>query len=180
MTRPTGMQPPMVNSTPTDRWEFVHKGISMYSKILVPLDGSELSEAVLAHVRVIARCMNAAVLLVRVPVVMPYDYNVVDPELITALEANAKAEIQAYLEKTSAALQAEGFRVSYRVGEGLVAETLLAVAEEEQCDLICMSTHGRSGIARMVMGSVADRVVHGAKAPVLLVRPAAPAKAGAG
>ena len=143
----------------------------MYRKILVPLDGSELSETVLPHVGAIAKCMNAAVILVRVPVVLPYDYNIVDPELITTLEVNAKAEIQAYLEKQVAALQADGVRASFIVGEGLVAETLLSIADSEQCDLICMSTHGRSGFARMLMGSTADRVVHGAKAPVLLVRP---------
>ena len=57
----------------------------MYTKILVPLDGSELSEAVLPHVRTIAKCMDAEVLLVRVPVVLPYDYNIVDPDLIASL-----------------------------------------------------------------------------------------------
>jgi len=146
----------------------------MYSKILVPLDGSELSEAVLAHVRTIAKCMNAAVLLVRVPVLMPYDYNIIDPELISSLEANAKAEIQTYLEKQVAALQAEGINARMFIGEGLVADTLLSLADSEQCDLIAMSTHGRSGFARMLMGSVADKVVHGAKIPVLLIRPMAP------
>jgi len=146
----------------------------MYNKILVPLDGSPLSEEVLTHVRAIARCMNAQVLLVRVPVVMPYDYNIVDAELISTLEANARVEIQTYLEKMTASLAAEGIRVSYLIGEGLVAETLLAIADSEECDLICMSTHGRSGLARMLMGSVADRVVHGAIAPVLLIRPNAP------
>ncbi|MBI5877663.1 MAG: universal stress protein [Chloroflexi bacterium] len=145
----------------------------MYSKILVPLDGSELSEAVLAHVRTIARCMNAEVLLVRVPVVLPYDYNIIDPELISSLEANAKSEIQAYLEKQVALLQAEGINARMFVGEGLVADTLLQLADSERCDLICMSTHGRSGFARLLMGSVADKVVHGAKIPVLLIRPLA-------
>ncbi len=149
----------------------------MYSKILVPLDGSELSEAVLPHVRTIAKSMGAEVLLVRVPVVLPYDYNIIDPELIASLEANAKTEIQAYLEKQVAALQADGIKVSMRIGEGLVADTLLELVESEHCDLIAMSTHGRSGFARLLMGSVADKVVHGAKAPVLLVRPAVQAEA---
>jgi nucleotide-binding universal stress UspA family protein len=61
--------------------------------------------------------------------------------------------------------------VATRVTDGYVAEAILDYAEQNKIDLIAMSTHGRSGVRRMLLGSTADRVVHGAKMPVLLVRP---------
>ena len=61
--------------------------------------------------------------------------------------------------------------VATSVTDGYVAEAILDFAEQNNIDLIAMSTHGRSGMRRMLLGSTADRVVHGAKMPVLLVRP---------
>ncbi|HNB35488.1 MAG TPA: universal stress protein, partial [Anaerolineales bacterium] len=57
------------------------------------------------------------------------------------------------------------------VQEGAVPETILAVADETHADMIAMSTHGRTGVSRWLMGSVADRVVHYAHIPVMLIHP---------
>jgi nucleotide-binding universal stress UspA family protein len=68
-------------------------------------------------------------------------------------------------------LEREGLRVTYLLRDGIVAETILEVAEIERADLIAMSTHGRTGILRLLLGSVAEQVVHHSKIPVMLIRP---------
>jgi nucleotide-binding universal stress UspA family protein len=76
-----------------------------------------------------------------------------------------------YLQGQVAQLQAQSLRVRSLVLEGQVAETILHFVREEHIDLIAMSTHGRSGLARMVIGSVADEIVRRSHLPVLLVHP---------
>jgi nucleotide-binding universal stress UspA family protein len=70
-------------------------------------------------------------------------------------------------------LESEGLRTTYLLREGLVAETILDAAEVMQADLIAMSTHGRTGMLRLLLGSVAEQVVHQSKIPVMLIRPEA-------
>ncbi|MBI5876837.1 MAG: universal stress protein [Chloroflexi bacterium] len=124
----------------------------MYPTILVPLDGSELAETILPVARDLARRSHAPLLLLR----------------IAARGANTEAA--AYLHKQASALQAAGCEAATVVRSGPVAETILAHADEVRADLIAMSTHGRGGLSRVVMGSVADRVVRGGRMPVVLVR----------
>jgi len=78
---------------------------------------------------------------------------------------------QKYLEKVDARLSAKGLDVKVRIVSGDPAGKVIEVAREEKTDLIAMSTHGRSGIARWVMGSVADKILHESKIPMWLVRP---------
>ena len=67
-------------------------------------------------------------------------------------------------------LKAAGFKASTLLRVGSVAEVILGVAEELDVDVIAMSTHGRTGPARWLLGSIAERVVHNSKVPVLLIR----------
>lgn len=142
----------------------------MYRKMLVPLDGSELAECVLPHVKEIASgCGIGKVVLLRVVEPIP-------PEAPPALdfEAFQKAGLKAaekYLAKIKTRLSKEGLKVEAKVVTGRPAEIVTDFAQREKVDLIALATHGRSGISRWVFGSVADKLVRSSSAPVLLIRP---------
>jgi nucleotide-binding universal stress UspA family protein len=148
----------------------------MYRKILVPLDGSELAEKVLPHAEAIARCMGAEIILFRNPV---YAYEttatIASPYRRAPLplpdeREEALKEATAYLNKVKFGLSMRGFHVSTVVKEGAPAEAIILFAREAGVDLIAMSTHGRTGLSRVVFGSVAEEVLRGAGKPVLLIR----------
>jgi nucleotide-binding universal stress UspA family protein len=147
----------------------------MYKKILVPLDGSDLAEAVVPHARAVAQSLGAEIVLLRVLVAHIPDHpptmGQFFPDAIAREEELAQQHIQEYLERVAMPLQASGIRVSCKIRAGRVADAILDIADESGVDLIAMSTHGRSGLSRWLIGSVANKVVHGTKVPVLIVRP---------
>lgn len=143
----------------------------MYTKILVPLDGSEFAEAALAHARALAGCTGAEIVLLRVVSQPMHAYLASDPVLYSSLQEDTATECEDYLEHVAADLRAEGFRVTTETGTGPIAETILEFAQAAGADLIAMSTHGRSALARWFIGSTADKVVRAATLPVLLTRP---------
>ncbi len=143
----------------------------MYKKILVPLDGSEFAEAVLPHVRELALCTGAEIVLLRVAVRPMYTGAASEPPSTVAALNESDQEPAAYLERVAGELREQGLKVTTEVCTGPVAETILEYAEGVHADLVAMSTHGRSGLARWFIGSVADKVVRAAKLPVLLARP---------
>ena len=147
----------------------------MCKKILVPLDTSPLSETALPHARALAQLMQAEIVLVCVADFQHHDYTVLDPSHAERMNAEAERTRQAlqdYLDHTARTLKAEGFNISIELrADRHVANTLLTVADDIQADVIVMSTHGRSGLTRWLIGSVADKIVHGAKVPVLLIHP---------
>jgi nucleotide-binding universal stress UspA family protein len=75
-----------------------------------------------------------------------------------------------YLKSISERLSGKGIKSTYEVVTGDPADKIVEYAEDEKVSLIAMSTHGRTGLARWVLGSVADKVLHGARMPILLVR----------
>jgi nucleotide-binding universal stress UspA family protein len=145
----------------------------MFKKILVPLDSSSMAEAALPLARNLAECFGAemVVLHVNTPMVMQY----YAPEMLTMvaeLEQTARIEANTYIHHTAASLMDRGIKASAVMkDDATAANAILDYADHNGVDLIAMSTHGRSGIGRWLLGSVADKVVHGAKMPVLLVRP---------
>ncbi len=141
----------------------------MYKRILVPLDGSELSEKALSHARAVAKGLGAQVVLLRVIVFPTRDFDVTPP-MEEAVSGEVIAETKRYLEYHAGNLRRTGIAVTTFVERGRVADTIIDFTEAQQIDLIVMSTHGRTGAARWIIGSVADRVVHSAHVPVLLVR----------
>ena len=144
----------------------------MYKKILVPLDGSTLAEAVLPHVQALAKSEGAEIVLLSVPVTPSLDYLERTPGLATQIIEESEKETEAYLTAEVAKLIGEGNKkVSHIMREGPIPEMILQVADEVHADMIAMSTHGRSGIQRWLMGSVADRVVNHAHIPVMLIHP---------
>ncbi len=148
----------------------------MYQKILVPLDGSDLSGCALEHVRTIAKGCNvpAVVLLnVETPIIYAFgDYDVyLTADVIDRAETDYKAWANGYLDKMAKELQKEGINARGDLLEGNVAENILDYAVKNGVDLIIMSTHGRSGPARWALGSVADRVIRHSTVPVMAISP---------
>ena len=76
-----------------------------------------------------------------------------------------------YINTKMEELKKDHIKVSVVTQDGAVPDTILAVAEETHADMIAMSTHGRTGMKRWLLGSVADRVVHHAHIPVMLIHP---------
>ena len=147
----------------------------MYKKILVPLDGSELAECVLPHVESIAHgCSVKEVVLIRVvesfnPTSSGEGF-ILSEETVKNIDSQNKTEAQNYLAKFASKLNYEGVNVHSELLGGKAAETISEYATNNEVDLIVIATHGRSGISRWVMGSVADRVLRSACVPVLMVR----------
>ncbi|GIL14981.1 MAG: universal stress protein [Chloroflexota bacterium] len=147
----------------------------MYKKILVPLDGSELAEQALPQVSQLAGCMGAQVVLLRVPGESVYSYLVPDPDIAVEMRHDIETAAQVYLDEIASEFRVMNLAVSTLVVWGApVPDTIIQVARQIEADLIVMSTHGRGGVARLVIGSVADDVVRHAPVPVLLVRPNIP------
>ena len=145
----------------------------MYKKILVPLDGSELAECSLSHVKAIATgCSVPEVVLLRVVEPLPGE-GMIAAELGEEWQNNANKNMlgtaKTYLEKISDDLKRAGISVSTAIIEGFAADEILDFAKKNNVDLIIMSTHGRSGVARWAFGSVADRVVRHAAVPVMAI-----------
>jgi nucleotide-binding universal stress UspA family protein len=128
----------------------------VYKRILVPLDGSELAERALAHAVCVARCVKSALDLVRVVPMAPHSVDAAGA--VSDMEPEVD-EAEEYLAGIAGRLRDEDLKVNTEVRRGDVAEELLEHAAACGCDLIVMSTHGRSGIARWVYGSIADRVL---------------------
>ena len=145
------------------------------AEILVPLDGSPLAEAALAPASAIAGLFGAELLLVQVvwplsagsllPVPLPSGY---DTEVLGV----ERKETQRYLDGLANDLRDRGVGVRATVVVGHnVAEALLELAHPQRIDLVAIATHGRGGIQRLILGSVADKLIRGAGPPVLVVRP---------
>jgi nucleotide-binding universal stress UspA family protein len=147
----------------------------MYQRIMAPLDGSDLAECTLGHLESIAKAFQPReIILVRV--VVPIAWSPVTTEFgptpseIGAMEDREKRVSAAYLAGFKQRLIPLSIPVKVEVLYGKAAETLVGYAKDNGIDLIVMSSHGRSGISRWVMGSVADRVVRASAVPVLLVK----------
>lgn len=153
----------------------------MFSKILVPLDGSELSEKALSMAQNLASSSNASLHLLQVISLRP----VLDArrgmggESITVIEmaqdaARQLIEVQTtrgkeYLQAIAAQLQKAGIQVTTAIREGAADENIVEYAKEQEIDVIVMSTHGRSGFKRFFLGSVTDRVIRAGTTPVLVL-----------
>ncbi len=143
----------------------------MKRKILIPLDGSPFAERVLAFVRGLAKPSTTDLIFVHVAQPNPY-YTVVTPDAIHTVDITDWQErANQYMNRITEEVRAEGYTVSAMITEGDVASAICDMAETQEADLIAMTTHGRSGIEKWVLGSVADRVVRSAQQPVFLVRP---------
>ena len=149
----------------------------MYQSIMVPLDGSELAERALPCAEELARFTGATLHLVRVvePPATWSGASLAAPAylLVDAYDNILRAETDAattYLERLRGRIAATGAPVQAERLDGTVAAALLDYERTAGIDLVVMCSHGRSGLARFALGSVAERLLRHGSAPVLLVR----------
>ncbi len=151
----------------------------MYRTILVAVDLSEGSDLVLKHASAIARAVGARVVALHVTE-PPYPTHLwygplaaKDAELFQVVAKRereaAKEALEERLAKARGELR-EGVTSEARVVSGFPAETILEEAKRSEADLIVLGTHGRRGLSHVILGSIAERVVRTATAPVLTVR----------
>jgi nucleotide-binding universal stress UspA family protein len=153
----------------------------MYRRILITLDGSQLAEQVLPHVKAlidgragihlyllsVAQVIDLAAASAMVYPMAVYPGEPFDE---AAERRRVEDELGNYLRGIAMDLKQAGVEASSEVRFGNPAEEIIQYAHDIKADLIAMCTHGRSGFARWAYGSVADRVLHTAACPVLLVR----------
>ncbi len=142
----------------------------MYKRAIVPLDGSQLAEGIVSFILGIAGPLDLEVVLLRV--VTPVIPHVVEGSRyveLDDLEARA-TEAREYLAPIAAELAVRGVRVRTEVRRGEPVSEILACARAVDADLIAMTTHGRSGLGRLLFGSVAEAVLRQADVPVFLMR----------
>jgi len=140
-------------------------------RILVPLDGSVRAERVLPAVTPIAQALGSEVILFQVPIVYVSGWLTGEWFLpVQGVLASAEQDAQVYLSYMATQLKQQSINASTATEIGGVAESIIGYAEANHVDLIAMCTHGRTGLRRWTLGSVADRVLRASSVPVLLVR----------
>ena len=147
----------------------------MYTKIMVPLDGSELAECALPHAEAIASRFGAKVMLVsvteRIQGYRPVpEYSGAGERLVPEASGKMDAQGQKYLDRIARGLEEKGIKTQTEIMMGNPAEELTIYAKAEKADLIIMASHGRSGPSKWAHGSVAEKVLRSSLTPVLLVR----------
>lgn len=141
-----------------------------YQKMLVPLDGSEPAEKVLVYAKELAARLDLELSLLYVCTKEEYQVLPMHRSYVERLAEQVKAQTAAVLAGIGGASKSKAVQVTGRVTVGYPAEEILRYADENKIDMILMATHGRSGVKRWVLGSVADKVLRASKLPVLLVR----------
>lgn len=147
----------------------------MYEKIMIPLDGSELAECVMPHLDALlddSKEMIKEVVLIAVvkPLISYNSQYYIDPEIVKESESAKVASAREYLDRIAENFKDKAQRIRTEILVGPVTELLIDYAEENSIDLVIIATHGRSGVTRWVMGSVADKILKSINAPVLMIR----------
>lgn len=142
-------------------------------RVAVPLDGSEMAEEVLPHVEKLAQLLSLEVVLLRVVRMVPWAYGAHErvPMDTTDIEAAMGAEARDYLNAVVSRFTAKGIRCRCEVLHGVPWDKIATFAGSASDMMVAISTHGRSGISRLVLGSVADMLIRTLETPILVVRP---------
>jgi len=156
----------------------------LYQKIMLTNDGSEVAALAISHAATVAKGAGAPVVVVQVvdsvaqlisrmtPMIEPVPSGEMTVELAEDIERAQREAADANLAQVKGQLEAQGVQdVTTHIATGPAGDAIIDAASELGCDLIVMATHGRSGIGRVLLGSVADHVVRHASQAVLLVRP---------
>src|SRR5919197_4522264 len=148
----------------------------MFQQIMVPLDGSELAERALPCAERLGVATGATLHLVHVvelapPLTWPFAPAYLPGSVYDDVVAQETQQATAYLDKMRERVAASGVHVRTEQMVGYAAATLLDYERDVGIDLVVMCSHGRTGLARLALGSVAERLLHHGTAPVLLVRP---------
>ncbi len=138
-----------------------------FKRILVPLDGSKTSEAILPKIEELAPVLKASICLLQVV----YVQTILDMDRTEIQEALVR-EADDYLRRIEERVKAKGLKVESYVRYDDNAEEILAHSDKKDIDLIMMSTHGRSGVKRWLLGSIAEKILRHATKPIFLIRQA--------
>ena len=153
----------------------------MYSRILVPLDGSKLAEKALPHAQGLAKTSGASIHLINVFTKHPSSG--IPPtggpesdrsagstaELARQLEEAQISGMDGYLAHIATQLEHDGIQAEREIHEGPAHDHIIDYAKQHGIDLIVMSTHGHGGVKRLLLGSSTDRVIRAGEVPVLVV-----------
>ncbi len=138
-------------------------------KILVPLDGSKLAETALPMAETLAKAFNASISVMTAYYIVTEGVNTADPQ------STRNKEVENYIHKIEKQLRAKGFTADgHVIYKDNTAQTIMDHCTDNSIDLVVMCTHGRGGVGRWLLGSVAEKVVRHANVPVLLVRASQP------
>ncbi len=138
----------------------------MYSRILVPLENSPYDDAIVDHVKELARLCGASVLLMHVA----DGWAARNIKQLDLRESEEMKKDRVYLEGVASNMEADGIDAEALLASGDPASEILQAATREGCDLIAMSTHGHKFVNDLLRGSVASSVRHDSSLPILLVR----------
>lgn len=142
------------------------QGETMYKKILIPLDNSKTDEAILKHIRLLARTTAAELILIHVAdgyvARLQQQLNLEDSEEIQ--------EDRRYIQQQKELLTREGFKVRACLACGDPVKEILEVVQKEGCDLIAMATHGHRLLGDILFGSVAENLRHRTGIPILMIK----------
>lgn len=146
----------------------------MFRHILVTLDGTPRSEAVIEHATDVASAMNAEVTLLRIIDTPNADWGergaVGKGEILAGAKSIYAEQANAYLRRVADGMRERGLAATATVKSGAPAKQIVATAKEIDADAIAMATHSRKGLGKLMFGSVAEAVLHETNLPILLVR----------
>lgn len=143
-----------------------------YQHILVPVDDSPISYAAIDHALELAKLCQAEVTILSVVAVDPYvgvDFYKVAPS-ITEHFMDAEANAKAQLHDIALSFDRENIEVNSKIFHGNPADGIIHVADEVGADLIIMGSHGRTGVKKLVLGSVAQSVLSQSPIPVMVIK----------
>jgi nucleotide-binding universal stress UspA family protein len=156
----------------------------MFKNILVPLDGSRFGSHALRYAFDLAHHYNARVVLLRVvepeipvsAVATPMGMETSTSAQIAVEEATRQDQINArhakrYMHRKLREVTSRGIQAAYHVIIGDPFDSIMNTCKKEHIDLVVMTTHGKSGLKRAILGSVADKVVRDTRVPALVIRP---------
>jgi nucleotide-binding universal stress UspA family protein len=146
-----------------------------FSRILVCLDGSDFAEQIIPYVTTEAKLHKGTIVLLRVLTTAGIIVDTTSVGYVSSAIDDQLREDEAiarnYLEEVAGPLRADGFEVTCIIVNGPPGEAIVEYAGREQVRLIAMVTHGRGGLGRLVLGSIADHVVKYSGLPILLIKP---------
>jgi nucleotide-binding universal stress UspA family protein len=138
-------------------------------RIMVTLDGSIRSEGALPYAKALATVFDSELILMTVPAVPEMKNYRAAADVVETIRAKAEVNMRKFLEAVARSLRQEGFNARAVVTGSMPARTIVSVSEEENVDLIMLTSRGRGGLELLFMGSVAERVVQSTELPVFMV-----------
>ena len=149
----------------------------MYSRILLPLDGSHLAEQAFPHAAALAETFQAELILLKVLPPISGKLHLYH-EALRIAEEGRREMAGKYLDRVALSIRERDIPIRVEIIDGHPQAEIAQFAESENVDLIVICTRGQSGFSRWLMGSVADRVARGVNVPVLLIRAQKDVRAG--